>query len=198
MSRYHRPAGGGAPVVVADADEVVRLRPTLTRYLRKIGVDELYIPDLIQETIATTWEALHEGRVRGADNLKPEQALRGFARQTAWNHAANLMRRASMRFEIPMSAIRSPPDLVTPDPMSEIEARDLLAWVMKSRPKLAYIVLLAARGIIGPEAARAMGHGLTAHYAHVQKLRAALRTVSTAPAPKQAPRPGWKQRKAKR
>jgi hypothetical protein len=66
---------------------------------------------------------------------------------------------------------------------------------MKSRPKLAYIVLLAARGIIGAEAARAMGHGLTAHYAHVQKLRAALRTVSAAPTPKQVPRPTWKQRK---
>jgi len=174
---------------------VVRLRPMLTRYLRKIGVDELYIPDLIQETIATTWEALHEGRVRGAENLKPEQALRGFARETAWRHAMNLMRRASMRYEVLMSATRSPPDLVSPDPMTELEARDLLTWVMKSRPKLAYIVLLAARGIIGAEAARAMGHGLTAHYAHVQKLRAALRTVSAAPTPKQVPRPTWKQRK---
>ncbi|TKD08959.1 RNA polymerase sigma factor [Polyangium fumosum] len=195
MSQYHQPPSGAAPVVVADADEVVRLRPMLTRYLRKIGVDELYIPDLIQETISTTWEALHEGRVRGADNLKPEQALCGFARQTAWRHAMNLMRRASMRLEIPMSAIQSPPDLVTPDPMSEIEARDLLTWVMKSRPRLASIVLLAARGLIGPEAARTMGHGLTAHYAHVQKLRAALRAAST---PKQAPRPTWKSRKAKR
>ncbi|MRG91589.1 hypothetical protein [Polyangium spumosum] len=166
----------------------------LTRHLRKIGVDELYIPDLVQETIATTWEALHEGRVRGAIHTKPEHALRGFMRDTAWFHAMNHARRASTRHESPMSSLRSTPDLVSSDPMPEIEARDLLTWVMKSRPKLAYIVLLAARGLIGADAARTMGHGLATHHAHVQKLRAALRKLDAAP-PKQAPRPTWKSRK---
>ncbi|TKD10454.1 hypothetical protein [Polyangium fumosum] len=198
MSSYHRPPGGGAPVVIADAHEVTRLHSMLTHHLRKIGVDELYIPDLVQETIATTWEALHEGRVRGAEGMPPVVALRGFARETAWFHAMNHARRGSTRHETPVSAIRSPPDIVSPDPMPAIEARDLLTWVMKSRPKLAYIVLLAARGLIGADAARAMGHSLTTHHGHVQKLRAALRAVGAAPAPKQAPRPTWKSRKAKR
>jgi len=198
VSRYHRPPGGGAPIVVADADEVARLRSMLTRHLRKIGVDELYIPDLVQETIATTWEAMHEGRVRGAEGTPPDAALRGFARETAWFHAKNHARRGSTWRESPMSSLRSAPDIVSPDPMSEIEARDLLTWVMKSRPNLAYIVLLAARGLIGADAARAMGHGLTTHHVHVQKLRAALRAVDGAPVPKQAPRPTWKSRKAKR
>ncbi len=126
--------------------------------------------------------------------MPPGAALRGFARVTAFYNAKNLMRRGSGQ-EIPVSAIRSVPDIVSPDPMSAIEARDLLARVMASSPHAAHVVQLAARGLFGNDAARALGHLPTTHHKHVEKVRAALRDLGAEPAPKQPPRPGWKQRK---
>ena len=94
--------------------------------------------------------------------------------------------------------LRSVPILVSPDPMAAIEARDLLVRVMASSPKVAHVVELAARGLIGADAARAVGQPRATYHAHERKLRAALRKLGAAPAPKQAPRPTWKQRKRRR
>ncbi|MDC0747788.1 hypothetical protein [Polyangium mundeleinium] len=170
----------------------------LLRYVRAIGVERRHADDVVQETTITTWEALNEGRVRGGERTPPEAALGGFARQTAWFHAMNLSRRASTLYEAPASALRDVPVLVSPDPMPGIEAADLLARVVASNPNVARVVELAARGLIGADAARAAGQPRATFFAYEKRLRAALRKLGAVPAPKQAPRPTWKTRKRKR
>ncbi|MDC3979797.1 hypothetical protein [Polyangium jinanense] len=197
MIRYRASPGGGAPIVEADAGDIEAMRPMLLRHARVIGVERRHVDDVVQDTMITTWEALNEGRVRGGERTPPDAALRGFARTTAWFHAMNLSRRGSGR-EDPVSSLRSVPILLSPDPMQAIEAADLLARVMASSPKVAHVVALAARGLIGSDAARAVGQPRATYHAHEKKLRAALRKLGAAPAPKQAPRPTWKQRKRKR
>ncbi|MDC0745350.1 sigma-70 family RNA polymerase sigma factor [Polyangium mundeleinium] len=197
MIRYRASPGGGAPIVEADAGDIEAMRPMLLRHARAIGVERRHVPDLVQDTVITTWEALNDGRVRGAEGTPPDAALRGFARQTAFYHAQNLSRRAFWR-EIPMSSLRSAPVLATPDPMPAIEARDLLARAMASSPIVAHVVDLGARGLIGADAARAAGLPRATFYVHEKKARAVLRKLGAAPAPKQAPRPTWKNRKRKR
>ncbi|MDI3291027.1 sigma-70 family RNA polymerase sigma factor [Polyangium sp. 15x6] len=198
MIRQRASPGGGAPIVEADADDIEQLRPMLVRYVRAIGVERRHVDDVVQETMLTTWEALNEGRVRGGEKTLPEASLLGFMRQTAWFHAKNLMRRASTLYEVPASSLRDVPILATADPTSAIEARDLLARVMASSPNVAHVVELAARGLIGADAARATGQPRATFYAHEKRLRAALRKLGAAPAPKQAPRPTWKSRKRQR
>ncbi|MDI1430440.1 sigma-70 family RNA polymerase sigma factor [Polyangium sorediatum] len=198
MIRQRASPGGGAPIVEVDVDDVEAMRPMLVRYVRAIGVVSAHVPDIVQETVITTWEALNEGRVRGGERTPPEVSLWGFMKQTAWFHAKNLSRRASTLHEVPASSLRDVPILATSDPMTAIEARDLLARVMESSPNVAHVVELAARGFIGADAARAAGQPRATFYAHEKRLRAALRKLGAAPAPKQAPRPTWKQRKRKR
>ncbi|MRG92547.1 sigma-70 family RNA polymerase sigma factor [Polyangium spumosum] len=197
MIRYRASPGGGAPIVEAGAEDIEAMRPMLLRHVRVIGVEERHVPDVVQETMITTWTALHEERVRGSEKMPPDAALRGFARMTAWFHAMNLSRRGSGR-EDPVSSLRSVPILLSPDPMPGIEAADLLARVMASSPNVAHVVELAARGLLGADAARAAGQPRTSFYKSEKKLRAALRKLGAAPAPKQAPRPSWKSRKRKR
>ncbi|MDI1447277.1 sigma factor [Polyangium sp. 6x1] len=198
MIRYRASPGGGAPIVEANAEDIEAMRPMLLRYVRAIGVERRHVDDVVQETTITTWEAVNEGRVRGGERTPPDAALHGFARQTAWFHAMNLSRRASTLHEAPASALRDVPILVSPDPMPGIEARDLLARVMASSPSVARVVELAARGLIGADAARAAGQPRATFYAHEKRLRAALRKLGATPAPKQAPRSTEKQRKRKR
>ncbi|MDC3962655.1 sigma-70 family RNA polymerase sigma factor [Polyangium jinanense] len=198
MIRQRASPGGGAPIVEADAEDIEAMRPMLLRHARAIGVASAHAPDIVQETIITTWEALAEGRVRGGEKTPPDASLLGFMKQTAWYRAQNLMRRASTLYEAPASALRDVPILVSPDPTSAIEARDLLARVMASSPSVARVVELAARGLVGADAAREVGQPRATFHAHEKKLRAALRKLGAAPAPKQAPRPTWKTRKRKR
>jgi len=185
--RQRASPGGGAPVVEADADDIERFRPMLVRYVRAIGVVSAHVPDIVQETMITTWEALNEGRVRGGERTPPEVSLLGFMKQTAWFQAKNLSRRASTLYEIPTSSLRDVPILATANPMSAIEARDLLARVVTSSPSVAHVVELAARGLIGADAARSVGQPRATFYAYEKRLRAALRKLGAAPAPKQAP-----------
>lgn len=198
MIRQRASPGGGAPIVEADADDIEAMRPMLLRHARAIGVASAHAPDIVQETIITTWEALAEGRVRGGEKTPPEASLLGFMKQTAWYRAQNLSRRASTLHEVPASAVRPASAPATADPMAAIEARDLLARVMASSPSVARVVELAARGLIGADAARAAGQPRATYHAHEKKLRAALRKLGAAAAPKQAPRPTWKQRKRNR
>ncbi|MDC3962539.1 hypothetical protein [Polyangium jinanense] len=195
MIRQRASPGGGAPIVEADADDIEQLRPMLVRYVRTIGVVSAHVPDIVQETVITTWEALNEGRVRGGERTPPEAALCGFARQTAWFHAKNLSRRASTLHEVPASSLRDVPILATMEPLPAIEARDLLARVVASNPNVAHVVELAARGLIGADAARAAGQPRATFHAHEKKLRAALRKLGATFTPKQAPRPNRTQRK---
>ncbi|MDI3284943.1 sigma factor [Polyangium sp. 15x6] len=194
MIRQRASPGGGAPIVEADAEDIEAMRPMLLRHARAIGVASAHAPDIVQETIITTWEALAEGRVRGGEKTPPEASLLGFMKQTAWYRAQNLSRRASTLYEAPASSLRDVPILVSPDPMPGIEARDLLARVMASSPSVVHVVELAARGLIGSDAARALGQPRATYHAHEKRLRAALRKLGAAP-PKQAPRPTWKPRK---
>lgn len=107
-------------------------------------------------------------------------------------------RRQDPREQVSASSLRDVPILVSPDPTPGIEARDLLARVVASSPNVASVVELAARGLIGADAARALGQPRATFYAHEKRLRAALRKLGAASAPKQAPRPTWKIRKRKR
>ncbi|MDI3291017.1 sigma-70 family RNA polymerase sigma factor [Polyangium sp. 15x6] len=198
MIRQRASPGGGAPIVEADAEDIEAMRPMLLRHARAIGVASAHAPDIVQETIITTWESLAEGRVRGGERTPPEASLLGFMKQTAWYRAQNLSRRASTLYEAPASALRDVPILVTPDPTPGIEARDLLARAMASSPNVAHVVELAARGLIGADAARALGQPRATFHAQEKKLRATLRKLGAAPAPKQAPRPTWKTRKRQR
>ncbi|TKD06345.1 sigma-70 family RNA polymerase sigma factor [Polyangium fumosum] len=198
MIRQRASPGGGAPIVEADAEDIEAMRPMLLRHARAIGVERRHVDDVVQETMITTWEALAEGRVRGGERTPSEASLLGFMRQTAWYHAQNLSRRASTLHEVPASALRDVPILASPDPTPGIEARDLLARVMASSPSVAHVVELAARGFIGADAARAAGQPRATFYAHEKRLRAALRKLGATPAPEQAPRPTWKQRKRRR
>lgn len=194
MIRYRASPSGGAPIVEADAGDIEAMRPMILRHARVIGVERRHVDDVVQETLLTTWIALNEDRVRGGERTPPDAALHGFARQTAWFHAMNLSRRGSGR-EVPVSSLRDVPILVTPDPAHAIEARDLLARVVASSPKVAHVVQLAARGLTGADAARAAGLPRATFHVHERKLRAALRKLGAAPTPKQVPRPTWKQRK---
>ncbi|MRG92819.1 sigma-70 family RNA polymerase sigma factor [Polyangium spumosum] len=196
MIRYRASPGGGAPIVEADAEDIEAMRPMLLRHALALGVERRHADDVVQETMITTWIALGEGRVRGGEKTPPAAAFQGFARQTAWFHAMNLSRRGSGR-EVPVSSLRDVPILVSPDPTHAIEARDVLAKVMASSPKVAHVVELAARGLIGADAAREAGQHRATFHAHEKKLRAALQKLGAAP-PKQAPHPTRKNRKQKR
>ncbi|MDI3287793.1 hypothetical protein [Polyangium sp. 15x6] len=187
-----------ASTAQAYAEDIEAMRPMLLRHVRAIGVASAHAPDIVQETIITTWEALAEGRVRGGQKTPPEASLLGFMKQTAWYRAQNLSRRASTLYEAPASSLRDVPILVTADPMSTIEARDVIARVVASSPNVARVVELAARGLIGADAARAAGQPRATFYAHEKRLRAALRKLGAAPAPKQALRRTQKTRVRKR
>ncbi len=60
MIRYRASPGGGAPIVEADAEDIEELRPMLVRHVQVIGAEERHVADVVQDTMLTTWEALHE------------------------------------------------------------------------------------------------------------------------------------------
>ncbi|MRG91664.1 sigma-70 family RNA polymerase sigma factor [Polyangium spumosum] len=189
---YRPHPDGGDPYVDVSAEEINARRAFIREAALRYGVRIGDAEDIVQDVMIAAYESARDCKIRGSARVPPEKTLEVFLRAVTWFRASNYRRRHRNRYEYTGDVDKLVGSI---DPREAAEARDLLRAVARMRPKAANALLLALLGFTVVEAAKESGRNPSTHHRHVQELRRLLRTLGAEPAPKQAPRPGWKQRK---
>ena len=156
------------------AVELLREAPTICRWLRRYGVPEVDLDDVIAETIAAAWLGVTRGSYRPDPAMPRRAGLLCWIRGIAWRQGATALGRAYRRREVPSDQMPKGRSTTIED---ELQARDELTLLDALAPERRMVLLAFAAGCGIPEIAKAMGANESTTWGRLRQARLDLLAI---------------------